>query len=245
MRDSQGAEGPGRLVDNTRHLSAHDPFWKVPRLDFSWLINLFIEYGYAGIASISIVGNMVPFLPVPYLVAIFLLAPYLNPALVALCVAIGATVGKCISYLIGRGGYNLLGASRKEGLQCLSSLLGKYGAIAVYFFAALPLPDDIVIIPFGLMRYNFPKFFVALFVGKLTLGFIVAYAAFYGWGIISWLVGDNNVILITILSVVFMLIMILIILKINWIEAAEFVGEKGIVAYIKLLLNRALRPGKA
>lgn len=214
-------------------------------MDFGWLINFFIEYGYVGITAISIVGNMIPFLPVPYLVAIFILAPYLNPLLVALCVAIGTTIGKCISYLIGRGGYSLLGASRKEELQCLSSMLGKYGAIAVYFFASLPLPDDIVIIPFGLMRYNFPKFLAALFLGKLTLGFIVAYAAFFGWEIISWLVGDGNVILITVLSVIFMLLMVLIIFKINWIEAAEYVDKKGVVAYVKLLLNRVFRPGKS
>jgi len=214
-------------------------------LDFSWLINFFIQYGYFGITAISIFGNMIPFLPVPYLVAIFLLAPYLNPLLVALGVAVGATLGKCISYLIGRGGYSLLGQSRKEELVCLSSMLGKYGAIAVYFFASLPLPDDIVIIPFGLMKYNFTKFFVALFLGKLTLGFIVAYAAFYGWEIISWLVGGDNVILITALSVAFMLLMIFIIFKINWIEAAEYVSKKGILAYLKMILKRALNPGQA
>jgi membrane protein DedA with SNARE-associated domain len=214
-------------------------------LDFSWLINFFIEYGYIGITAISIVGNMIPFLPVPYLVAIFLLAPYLNPLLVTLSVAVGATLGKCISYLIGRGGYSLLGESRKEELQCLSSMLGKYGAIAVFFFASLPLPDDIIIIPFGLMKYNFTKFFVALFLGKLALGFIVAYAAFYGWEIISWLVGGNNIIVITVLSVAFMLLMIFIIFKINWIEAAEYVEKNGIVAYAKLLLNRAFRLGRA
>jgi membrane protein DedA with SNARE-associated domain len=212
-------------------------------LDFSWIINFFLEYGYFGIAAISIVGNMIPFIPVPFLVAVFLLAPYLNPLLVALCVAVGATIGKCISYLIGRGGHSLLGESRKEELQCLSSMLGKYGAIAVFFFASLPLPDDVVIIPFGLMKYNFPKFFIALFFGKLVLGFIVAYAAFYGWEIISLLVGGNNVILITVLSIVFMLLMIIIIFKINWIEAANYVGEKGVLAYIKLLLNRIFKSG--
>lgn len=214
-------------------------------MDFGWLINLFVEYGYLGVAGISIVGNMIPFIPVPYLVAVFLLAPYLNPLLVALAVAVGATLGKCISYIIGRGGHSLLGRARKEELQCLSSMLGKYGAIAVYFFASLPLPDDIVIIPFGLMKYNFPKFFVALFLGKLTLGFIVAYAAFYGWEIISWLIGGDNVILITALSVIFMLLMILIILKINWVEAAEYVSKNGVLAYIRLLARRALGRGKA
>jgi membrane protein DedA with SNARE-associated domain len=213
-------------------------------LDFSWLFNFFLEYGYVGITAISIVGNMIPFLPVPYLVAIFLLAPYLNPLVVAIGVAVGATLGKCISYLIGRGGYSLLGASRKEELLSLSSMLDKYGAIAVFFFAALPLPDDIIIIPFGLMKYNFTKFFVALFLGKLTLGFIVAYAAFYGWGIISWLVGENNILLITGLSIVFMVLMIYLIFKINWIEAAEYVSENGVLAYIKLLLKRTFRLGK-
>jgi len=214
-------------------------------LDFSWLIGFFLQYSYVGITSISIVGNLVPFLPVPYLVAIFLLAPYLDPLLVALCVAVGATLGKCISYLIGRGGHSLLGKNRKDELECLSAMLGKYGAIAVFFFASLPLPDDIVIIPFGLMKYSFPKFLCALFLGKLVLGFIVAYAAFYGWEVISWFVGGNNILLITALSVAFMLLMIFIIFKIDWIEAAQYIEKNGIIAYIRLLLNRAFRSGRA
>jgi membrane protein YqaA with SNARE-associated domain len=213
-------------------------------LDFNWLITLFQQYGYVGITAISFFGNMVPFLPVPYLVAIFLLAPYLNPLMVALGVGVGATLGKCISYLIGRGGYSLLGESKKRELQCLSSLLGKYGIITVYIFASLPLPDDIVVIPFGLMKYNFPKFLLALFLGKLTLGVIVAYASVFGWEILSWLVGGDNVILITAASVAFMLLMIFIIFRINWIEAAEYVDKNGVLAYIRLLLSRAFRLNK-
>jgi membrane protein DedA with SNARE-associated domain len=184
---------------------------------------------------------MIPFLPVPYLVPIFLIAPYLNPLLVALSVAIGATLGKCISYLLGRGGYTLLGESKKSELQCLSALLGKYGAVAVYAFASLPLPDDIIVIPFGIMKYNFPKFLLALFLGKLTMGFIVAYASVFGWQILSWLVGGENVILITAASIVFMLLMLLLIFKINWIEAAEYVDKNGLLAYIKLLITRVFK----
>jgi membrane protein YqaA with SNARE-associated domain len=104
VRDSEGTEGPVRVIANTWHIDTCNPLRKVSRLDFSWLFNFFLEYGYVGITAISIVGNMIPFLPVPYLVAIFLLAPYLNPLVVAIGVAVGATLGKCISYLIGRGG---------------------------------------------------------------------------------------------------------------------------------------------
>jgi membrane protein YqaA with SNARE-associated domain len=196
------------------------------------------------VIAISLFGNIVPFLPVPYLVAIFPLALYLNPILVALGVGVGATLGKCVSYLIGRGGFSLLGESRKKELQCLSSLLGKYGVIAVYIFAAFPLPDDIVVIPFGLMKYNFPKFLLALFLGKLTLGVIVAYASVFGWGILSWLVGGDNILLITAASIALMLLMIFVIFRIDWIEAAEYVDKNGILAYIRLLLNRAFRINK-
>jgi len=213
-------------------------------LDFNWLFALLQQYGYAVVIAISLFGNIVPFLPVPYLVAIFPLALYLNPILVALGVGVGATLGKCVSYLIGRGGFSLLGESRKKELQCLSSLLGKYGVIAVYIFAAFPLPDDIVVIPFGLMKYNFPKFLLALFLGKLTLGVIVAYASVFGWGILSWLVGGDNILLITAASIALMLLMIFVIFRIDWIEAAEYVDKNGILAYIRLLLNRAFRINK-
>lgn len=213
-------------------------------MDFDWLIALFQQYGYLGLTAISFFGNLIPFVPVPFLVAVFLLAPYFNPLMVALCVGIGATLGKCVSYMIGRGGHTLLGEAKKEELQCLSTLLGKYGTVAVYLFASLPLPDDIIIIPFGLMKYNFPKFLLALLLGKLTLGLIVAYASVFGWEILSLLVGGENVVLITAASIAFMLLMIFIIFKIDWIEAAGYVDKNGLPAYIRLLLSRVIRLGR-
>lgn len=202
------------------------------------------SYGYAGTFIIGLLGNAVPFLPVPYLVPIFLLSTILNPLWVAISVGIGASFGKCVSYLIGRGGWRMLGEKRQRELECFSTLLGKYGAVAVYLFASLPLPDDIIVIPFGMMKYSFKRFFAALILGKLTLGLIVAYTASYSFEIAKIFLGGGNPIITTAASVIFMLLMMAMIFRINWIEAAEFIDKNGVWAYIKLLIGRTSRRGK-
>jgi len=201
------------------------------------------SYGYAGTFVIGLLGNAVPFLPVPYLVPIFLLSTILNPLWVGISVGIGASFGKCVSYLIGRGGWKMLGEKRQRELECFSTLLGKYGAVAVYLFASLPLPDDIIVIPFGMIKYSFKKFFAALILGKLTLGLIVAYTASYSFEYAKIFLGESNSIITTAASIIFMLLMIVIIFRIDWIEAAEFIDKNGIWAYIKLLIRRTFRRG--
>ncbi|MEM3365247.1 MAG: VTT domain-containing protein, partial [Candidatus Methanomethyliaceae archaeon] len=178
-----------------------------------------LSYGYFGTFIISVLGNLVPFLPVPYLIPIFLLSEVLEPFFVGITVGIGASLGKCVSYAIGRGGRAVLDEKKKKELECFGNLLGKYGAIAVYLFASLPLPDDIIVMPFGIIKYNFKRFFLALLLGKLTLGMIVAYTARYSFEYAKIFIGNGDPLPTIVVSVVFMLIMTWIIYKIDWIEA--------------------------
>jgi uncharacterized membrane protein YdjX (TVP38/TMEM64 family) len=200
------------------------------------------SYGYLGTFILSLLGNAIPFLPVPYLIPVFLLSSVLNPLWVGISVGIGASLGKCVSYLIGRGGVKVFGEKRQRELECFSTILGKYGAVAVFIFAALPLPDDIIVIPFGMMKYSFKKFYTALLLGKLVLGLIVAYTASYSFEFAKIFLGENSII-VTAASVVFLLLVIIIIFKIDWIEAAGFIDRNGIWAYIKMLIRRTFKQG--
>lgn len=200
-----------------------------------------LSYGYFGTFIISVLGNLVPFLPVPYLVPIFLLSEVLEPFFVGITVGIGASLGKCVSYAIGRGGRAVLDEKKKKELECFGNLLGKYGAVAVYLFASLPLPDDIIVMPFGIIKYNFKRFFLALLLGKLTLGMLVAYTARYSFEYAKIFIGNGDPLPTIVVSVVFMLIMTWIIYKIDWIEATQYIEKNGVVAYIKFMMSKRSR----
>ncbi|MCX8181836.1 MAG: VTT domain-containing protein [Candidatus Methanomethyliaceae archaeon] len=202
------------------------------------LLESLLEYGYLGTFTISILGNLVPFLPVPYLIPIFLLSHILEPFFVGITVGIGASLGKCVSYAIGRGGRAVLDEKKKKELECFGNLLGKYGVIAVYLFSSLPLPDDIIVMPFGIIKYNFKRFFVALLLGKLTLGMIVAYTAKYSFEYAKIFIGNGDPLLTIAVSVTFMLLMTWVIYKINWIEATQYIEKNGVIAYIKFMLRK-------
>jgi len=209
---------------------------------FEVILTVLQSYGYLGTFILGLLGNAIPFLPVPYLIPIFLLSSVLNPLWVGISVGIGASLGKCVSYLIGRGGVRAFGEKKQRELESVSTLLGKYGVLAVFIFTALPLPDDIIVIPFGMMKYSFKKFFTALLLGKLVLGLIVAYTASYSFEIAKMFLGESAIIT-TAASVIFMILMIIIIFKIDWIEAAEFIDRNGVWAYIRMLIKRTFKKG--
>ncbi len=208
---------------------------------FEVIIDALQSQGYAGMFLIGIVGNMVPFLPVPFLIPVFLVSTILDPLPLGIAVGIGSAIGKCASYAIGRGGAKMLGEKKQAELSVFSKLLGKYGIAAVLLFSILPLPDDVIVIPFGMMKYSFKKFFAALLVGKVTLALIVSYAGRYSFNFLTFLLGDGNIVAGMIASIIFMIVMIIIIMKIDWIEATQHVESKGLASYLKLLLRRLLR----
>ena len=213
-------------------------------MDYLDQILIFLQsYGYLGCFLIGLVGNALPFAPIPYLVPIFLIATVLNPFWVGLATGLGASLGKTISYVIGRAGGGLLPQKKQLELRCFSRLVGRYGAVAIFIFAYLPMPDDVVVIPFGMAKYSFPRFFLALVLGKLALGWTVAYAAYYSVQL-GWLImGSVNVIIVTVLSIFFMFLMMYIIYKIDWIEAAEYIDNNGVRAYLRLLVRRTFKRG--
>jgi membrane protein YqaA with SNARE-associated domain len=56
----------------------------------------------------------------------------------------------------------------------------KYGALAVFFFAVLPLPDEIVWIPIGILRFDIRKAIAACWIGKFLFMLMISFAGYYG-----------------------------------------------------------------
>jgi uncharacterized membrane protein YdjX (TVP38/TMEM64 family) len=99
---------------------------------------------------------------------------------------------------LGLGSRKALKARFKDQITWLNSSMKRYGAFPIIVvFAATPLPDDLVGIVAGLIRYDFRKFFLATFLGKLMLNAGLAWAGFYG----SYVVGGSPGLINTIIVV--------------------------------------------
>lgn len=147
-----------------------------------------IEYRFIGIFLMSLISNSIPFVGVPYLNFLILLTPFLNSwelLAVAVLSALGASLGKVVIYLLGRGIGHTLPEKTKENLLFFQRLLKKWGIFAIFLFAASPLPDDVLYIPLGMAQYRLLHYFIAVLCGKIVVTSYVMFAGKVGMEIIE------------------------------------------------------------
>lgn len=146
------------------------------------LTELVKGYGYLGVFVVSLVGNVIPFLTIPYLIFVFTLVRHFDPVSLSLISALGASIGKMTSYVIGRSArrYILRNERYRRKFELLRELLGNYTFLAILVVTATALPDDYVFIPVGVMGYSFWKTFVATVIGKSIITSLVAFSGVYG-----------------------------------------------------------------
>lgn len=192
---------------------------------WAWMSDIVTNYGYTGAFFISIFGNFTVFFPVPYIITIYAFGATLNPLLLGIACGVGATIGEFSAYLIGRGGRRVLDDRYGKQLETAKKLVQNYGMTIIFLFAVLPLPDDLILIPLGMLRYNLKKAIVAMFLGKLVMCTAVAYAGRYSYSIIKdifvssgWLGG--------IASTILLVITIYVLLKVDWNKFFEERMEK-------------------
>jgi len=146
-----------------------------------WSNNVASEWGYFGIFIISLIGNASIIFPLPTFILTFTFAAILNPWLVGLVSAAGATLGELTGYAVGRGEGRASKKNQKMLLEKTEKWIGKYGMFPVIIlFALTPLPDDIIGLIAGFIKYDIKHFLIATFIGKLILYTAVAFAGFYG-----------------------------------------------------------------
>lgn len=182
--------------------------------------------GYASIFVVSILGNLIPFIPVPYLAAVYfysLKMPDANPLIVGLVSGFGGALGKLIVYTLGRGSRILLTKESAERYERLGKMLRCYGALAAFLFAATPSPDDAVVIPLGLMKYDALKLFLGLATGKIAISTVTAYT---GRAVAS--ITGYELVLELVASIVLFAIVILLLVYLNWEGVFEVLSERGV-----------------
>ena len=193
---------------------------------------LAFQYGYFGIFLISLVGALSIFFPIPYTVVIFTLgglkvgeAWVFEPVWIAVAAGIGSAVGEFSGYLLGFGGRRVIGEKYKRKMEFLMKLFDRFGPIVIFVFALTPLPDDLLFIPLGVIRYSLVRALIPALVGKICMNFIVAYSGRFSVQIIrdifgvesDWISGLIGMVL----ALVLLIIVFVVMFKVDWEKLFE------------------------
>jgi membrane protein YqaA with SNARE-associated domain/membrane protease YdiL (CAAX protease family) len=126
---------------------------------------------------VSFIGAASILFPIPYTVVLLAISAtrQFNPLLLAVSAGLGSAVGEMVGYGLGYMGRGFVGKKRENRLNAMMRLFNRFGAAAVFVFALTPLPDDLLLIPLGLLRYKFWKVFVPCVAGKFLMFLTIAY----------------------------------------------------------------------
>lgn len=205
------------------------------------MFKIALNYSYVGALIISILGNFLPFIPIPYLLAIYYMASYLpvDPVVLGFASGFGGAIGKSVIYVLGFESSRIVinDEVKRKQVEKFREILGKYGAIAVFFATVTPSPDDVVIIPLGLIKYSFRKFFIATLAGKTLLSIFIAVSGRYFTEYLKIVFGEGSIYGI-IVSIVIMILITVMILKTDWIKVADIIGKEGIKGIVRIITER-------
>jgi membrane protein DedA with SNARE-associated domain len=194
-------------------------------MDIQGILTYFGNVGYIGIFIISFLGSILIFIPVPYFPILITSAlnKELDPNIIALSATFGAVLAKSSIFIASYYGRNLLSNKTKSKILPLQNFLAKYGGLAAFIAALLPVPDDLVYIPLGIAKYSVRKFVLFTFIGKLLYGLIIVWGAvFLGRPIMEKFLSfsdANNQFSIAVISALTIGLLILILLftfKMDW-----------------------------
>lgn len=146
-----------------------------------WSQSVAGTWGYPGIFLVNFIGSATIIFPIPSFLVVFAFGAILNPWLVGISAAFGCALGEMTGYGVGFAGKMAIEKKYAYWLNKANQWMEKYKAFAVIVvFAATPLPDDVVGIFCGAIKYDVKKFFLASLAGKLVLNLSLALGGYYG-----------------------------------------------------------------
>ncbi len=192
-----------------------------------WLKNIAYQYQFLGVFFISFIGSLSIIFPIPYTIVILLLGSKgWNPFLLAIAGGLGSAVGEFSGYALGYYGAKFVGKERRRKMNFFVKAFDKYGPIAVFVFALTPLPDDLLFIPLGILRYKFWKTFLPCLAGKFLMCFTLAYFGKLFENLAKLVFGEEGSWIGMTITVVALLVILFILLKVDWEEVFEKYVER-------------------
>lgn len=174
------------------------------------LNNIFQSMGVQGLALNSFIESFFLVPPPDFLLITMDLANPQKALYYATVCTIFSALGGVVGYLIGLFGgrpvFNFLFKNKHEQFDNVERLYNKYGTFAVFFSAFTPIPYKVFTIASGILNMNFPKFFLASFLGRGLRFFIVsAVLMLFGPAIKKYI--ELVIIAVTIIIVLFFVVL--------------------------------------
>ncbi|MBD3158109.1 MAG: hypothetical protein GF309_04910 [Candidatus Lokiarchaeota archaeon] len=151
-----------------------------------FIIDLILR-GHLGLFVAALLLNLSPVAPSNMVVAgmASFLLPWIDWISIGFIVALAATASKSIHYWLVRSSRIVLSEERRRQLDAEKQRVEKWGAFALFFAAASPMPDDPVIVYVGFTEYSALKFIVSYFGGKVLVTLAGAYIGYTIGGLFS------------------------------------------------------------
>ncbi len=183
------------------------------------LQNLVTTFGYPGVFLLGFIGAASVIIPIPYTVVLLVIsAPQFgfDPLLLAVFVSFGAAAGELVGYGLGYVGRRVVSKKYDRRLNAMLRIFNRFGVAAVFIFALTPLPDDLLLIPLGLLHYNFWKVFIPCVAGKFLMSLIITYA-----GAAAGQMFVEAGVLIAVITAILLILAVIAMFCINWEKLAE------------------------
>lgn len=188
-----------------------------------WL--LFMLTGFAG--SMSVILPISP----PYPAVVFFLSTYahdIKPLELAFFTGLGASFGESISWFLGEVLFSFLPQKYKKRAFAIKNMLEKKKngeaiiLFLVFFFGLTPLPDDVVFIILGFIKYSLLKTLLFCFFGKFLLLYGLAKGGSFIGADVLPRISESQLLIGSIIGTI---ITLLIVIGIDWDELLKSMTE--------------------
>lgn len=176
------------LVDGVASIAA---------ITYDFSLNLSLLLGYPGAFVVSLIGNATILVPFPYVAVAFILGGLtdeitsefvFNPVAVGILSGIGATIGEMTGYVVGYAGGRLIDEEQRSSFSRYVEKHPRATPLVLWFLAATPIPDDVLIVPLAASRYPWWKVLVPQLVGKTMFLSAIALSGRFGLALVESLV---------------------------------------------------------
>ena len=143
-------------------------------------IDTYKKYGYLGIFLMSLVCNATVFLPVGGILTVFWGTSLgLNPAIIGLVAACGASLGELSGYIAGFGSQSIINKNRIYKL--IEKWMMRHGFITMVICSFFAITFDIAGLVAGAIRYPIWKLILACLIGRSIFYIPTAYLVDWGF----------------------------------------------------------------